>query len=167
MACYLGAEHPLLGVIIHSGLLSAARVLKPSIQRSPWFDVLTNIQTIASCKSPVFVIHGTADQQIPFLHGHTLYETAPVTVSPWWVPFGGHNNIAVRRSTGYKARVNSAIRKFRELQQESKKHDSSSVITAQPKPADLAASMGSMRIDETTLAESPQQGLLEKPKTSI
>jgi len=48
-------------MVIHSGLASAIRVIKPSIKKSPWFDLFRNCETIKEAKCPVFVIHGTVD----------------------------------------------------------------------------------------------------------
>ena len=43
--------------------------------------------------SPVLVIHGMEDDMVDFSHGVGLYERAPNTVEPLWVPGAGHNDI--------------------------------------------------------------------------
>jgi pimeloyl-ACP methyl ester carboxylesterase len=36
---------------------------------SRWFDIYPNIDNIKKVKAPVFIIHGTADVEIPVHHG--------------------------------------------------------------------------------------------------
>jgi len=109
---YLSRKYPVLGVVIHSGLMSAVRVINPHLSRTPWYDIFPNVDNIKDCKSPVWVIHGEADEIIPVYHGIRLYKAAPVTIKPWFVPGGDHNDIELEFQSEYFLRLNWALEDF-------------------------------------------------------
>mmetsp|Transcript_31217 Transcript_31217/g.50302 ORF Transcript_31217/g.50302 Transcript_31217/m.50302 type:complete len:498 (-) Transcript_31217:196-1689(-) len=117
---YLGKKYSVSGVIIHSGLMSAVRVLNPYLTRTPWYDVFPNIDNIKSCRSPVWVIHGYMDQIINIYHGIRLYKSAPKSISPWFVKDGDHNEIEMRFETEYFLRLKMALGKFERLSKDNK-----------------------------------------------
>lgn len=78
---HIGRYRPVSGVIVHAGLLSGLRVIRHTA-KTKWFDIFPNIDNIAHVESPVFIIHGTADEEIPIHHGQTLSETAPQAFKP-------------------------------------------------------------------------------------
>jgi abhydrolase domain-containing protein 17 len=43
-------------------------------------------------RCPVLVIHGEADDIIPFQHGQRLYASAPEPKQFLWIPGAGHND---------------------------------------------------------------------------
>lgn len=52
---------------------------------------------------PVFIVHGTQDEVVPFWHGEDLFMalSQPWRAKPFWVDGAGHNNIeALLRPTG-------------------------------------------------------------------
>lgn len=52
---------------------------------------------------PVFIVHGTQDEVVPFWHGEDLFMSIPQPwrAKPFWVEGAGHNNIeALLRPTG-------------------------------------------------------------------
>lgn len=82
------------GIVIHSGLLSGVRAIKP-VNETYFFDIFTNIDNIKETICPVFVVHGTEDLEIPLFHGKEFANNAPNPYKPWFVHEGGHNNIEV------------------------------------------------------------------------
>ena len=54
-----------------------------------------NIDTIASIKSPVFIMHGTHDVEISIEHGIALHSLSNKLFEPWWVEGAGHNDIEI------------------------------------------------------------------------
>ncbi len=92
---HLAAKFPVRGVVLHSGLTSGLRVIR-NVESTHWFDIFPNIDVIKHVNSPVFVIHGTQDQEIPLHHGQMLASAAPNKYQPWYVDGAGHNNIEVQ-----------------------------------------------------------------------
>jgi len=111
-SCILAKKHRVKGMVIHAGLASAIRVLKPSLNKSPWFDLFRNADYIKEAKCPVFVIHGTLDQAVPFSNGKLLYDNAPIKISPWWVEGANHNDIEMNYARQYYVRLSEAFREF-------------------------------------------------------
>ena len=58
---------------------------------------------------PVFVMHGTDDEEIPFFHGKMLHEAAKQPHPPFWVQGAGHNNVAEHAADEYYARLNGFV----------------------------------------------------------
>lgn len=85
---------PCAGVILQSPLLSAYRVAF-NFRFTLAGDVFPNIDRIGHINSPVFVIHGTCDEVVPFWHGQELFLACQrrYRAQPFWVNSAGHNNI--------------------------------------------------------------------------
>mmetsp|Transcript_7191 Transcript_7191/g.13332 ORF Transcript_7191/g.13332 Transcript_7191/m.13332 type:complete len:370 (-) Transcript_7191:148-1257(-) len=122
-SCLLAKNHKVKGLVIHSGMASAIRVLKPSIKRSPWFDLFRNVDVIRDAKCPVFIIHGDADKAVPFSNGKALYDNAPMKIRPWWVKGGDHNNIEMDHAREYYQRLIHAFRSFDKVWEAIKKNE--------------------------------------------
>jgi len=105
--CYLAAKtaaagRSVAGIILQSPLLSAYRVAF-NFRFSLTGDKFCNIDKVSSITCPVFIIHGTQDEVVPFWHGQELWVNldAKWRAKPFWVLGAGHNNIeAVLRKTG-------------------------------------------------------------------
>ena len=82
------------GVILQSPLMSAFRVALRFRFSLPG-DAFCNIDKVSSINSPVFIIHGTHDEVVPFSHGQELYLALQENSKyrPFWVDNAGHNNI--------------------------------------------------------------------------
>lgn len=54
-----------------------------------------NVDRIRHVNCPVFVIHGTRDEVVPFQNGEELFEAIPkrYKYKPLWVPNGNHNSL--------------------------------------------------------------------------
>ena len=80
-------------LILHSPILSGIRVMLP-IERTLFVDPFPNIDWITEVTIPTAVIHGTADEIVPFAHGRTLHDLSSNRLPPLWLARGGHNDIA-------------------------------------------------------------------------
>jgi len=96
-SCYLASRKPVAGVILHSPIMSGLRVITDS-RLLCCCDIFPNIDRIKAFKSPVFIIHGSKDEEVTVNHGQRLLEAAPSNCkySPWWVPDRGHNDVLQR-----------------------------------------------------------------------
>jgi abhydrolase domain-containing protein 17 len=106
-SCYLAKKtaqegRSVGGVILQSPLLSAYRVAF-NFRFTMVGDRFPNIDYAPNIKCPVFIIHGTQDEVVPFWHGQELFLALPQQwrAKPFWVEGAGHNNIeALLRSEG-------------------------------------------------------------------
>lgn len=87
----VAAHFSVAGVILESTFVSTFRV----VTRVPLlpFDRFPNLPKVRRLNRPVLVIHGTADEVVPFAHGQRLYQAAPGPKQALWVPGAGHNNL--------------------------------------------------------------------------
>lgn len=105
--CYLAERlskdgTPVGGLILQSPILSIYRVVLP-IRFTLYGDMFPNIDRVPNIDSPIFVIHGTRDEIVPFEHGQELFLATPVAcrARPFWVEGGEHNNLeALLRQEG-------------------------------------------------------------------
>lgn len=105
-AVHLAARHPLAGLVVENGFVSAFRV----VTRAPLlpFDRFPNLRDVRRVRAPVLVIHGTVDRVIPVSHGRLLYEAAPGPKSALWVEGAGHTDVAAVAGPRYAR----ALREF-------------------------------------------------------
>jgi fermentation-respiration switch protein FrsA (DUF1100 family) len=87
----LAARQPLAGLIMESSFITAFRVVIP-FPILP-FDKFPNIDKIQKVNCPVLVIHGKADEVIPFWHGQQLWAAANEPKQALWVEEAGHNDL--------------------------------------------------------------------------
>jgi fermentation-respiration switch protein FrsA (DUF1100 family) len=95
----LAARQPVAGLILEGGLVSGQRVLLP-FPLFP-FDRFRNLEKMGRVRCPVLIIHGTADEVIPFRHGEALFRAAHEPKRNWWVENAGHNDLAYRVGPEY------------------------------------------------------------------
>ena len=86
----LAARKPVAGLIMESCFTTAFRVIVP-IPILP-FDKFRNINKIRKVNCPVLVMHGKADEVIPFQHGEKLFAAAREPKLSLWVDEAGHND---------------------------------------------------------------------------
>lgn len=106
-SCYLASKtakegRSVAGVILQSPLLSAYRVAF-NFRYTMAGDKFPNIDYAQDIACPVFIIHGTQDEVVPFWHGQDLFMALQQQwrAKPFWVEGAGHNNIeAMLRPTG-------------------------------------------------------------------
>ncbi len=84
------------GVILQSPVASIYRVAIPFRWTMPG-DKFPNIDRIGSIRAPIFVIHGTHDEIVPFYNGEDLFLAASIEyrAKPLWIEGGGHNNLEI------------------------------------------------------------------------
>ena len=106
-SCYLASRtategRSVAGVILQSPLLSAFRVAF-NFRFTVFGDRFPNIDYAPKIRCPVFIVHGTQDEVVPFWHGQELFLALNQAwrVKPFWVEGAGHNNIeALLRPSG-------------------------------------------------------------------
>jgi len=109
----LASRQSLAGLVVESSFTSAFQVVIP-IPIFP-FDKFRNIDKIKKVNCPVLVMHGKADEVIPFQHGQKLFAAAPKPKSYLWVDDAGHNDFVEVASDRYT----KALQQFTQLIQQS------------------------------------------------
>jgi abhydrolase domain-containing protein 17 len=105
----LASRQSLGGLVVESSFITAFRVMT-RIPIFP-FDKFANITKIDRVKCPVLVMHGTADEVIPFWHGQQLFEAVQTPKQALWVESAGHNDLSEVAGDRY---VN-ALQEFRQM----------------------------------------------------
>ncbi|MEH2037864.1 alpha/beta hydrolase [Nostoc sp.] len=90
-AVNLAMQKPVAGLIIESSFISAFQVIVPF--RILPFDKFPNLKNIKKVKCPILVIHGKADNIIPFTHGEKLFKAAISPKLSLWVEEANHNDL--------------------------------------------------------------------------
>lgn len=106
-SCYLASKtaregRSVAGLILQSPLLSAFRVAF-NFRFTMCGDRFPNIDYAPRIRCPVFIVHGTQDEVVPFWHGQELFLALKQAwrAKPFWVEGAGHNNIeALLRPSG-------------------------------------------------------------------
>ena len=115
IAVDLAARKPLAGLIMESCFTSAFRVVVP-FPILP-FDKFRNIDKIKKVTCPVLVMHGKADDIIPFQHGQKLFAAANEPKLSLWVEQAGHNDFMWVAGEQYA----DILRKFAQLVEKSQR----------------------------------------------
>ncbi len=114
VAVDLAARKPLAGLIMESAFTTAFRTVIP-FPILP-FDKFRNIDKIKKVNCPVLVMHGKADEVIPFQHGQQLFAAAPEPKLSLWVDEAGHNDLMWVAGDRYR----KSLQEFAQLLQQSK-----------------------------------------------
>lgn len=86
-------NYPVGGLILHSGIASGLRVILPNM-KSHKFDFFPNIDLVQYINCPIFVIHGTDDQEVNVANAQKILQKAKrKNTYSWFVEKAGHNNI--------------------------------------------------------------------------
>jgi fermentation-respiration switch protein FrsA (DUF1100 family) len=104
----LAARKPVAGLIIESTFISAFRVIVP-FPILP-FDKFTNLDKIKRVKCPVLVMHGQADDTIPFSHGKQLFAAVSSPKLSLWVEEATHNDFVLVAGEKYKMILQDFVR---------------------------------------------------------
>ena len=91
-SCHLAEKHKLGGLILQSAFLSIFRVFVHFRFNLP-YDSFINQDLIGNIKCPVFIIHGTNDEIVPFENSEYLYKYSNQLFPPLYVKGAGHNDI--------------------------------------------------------------------------
>lgn len=90
-AAELASRERVAGLVLESTFTSAHSV-SPLGRLFP-FDRFRSGRRLAAVRSPVLVIHGTADEVIPIAVGRRLFELAREPKQSLWVDGAGHNDL--------------------------------------------------------------------------
>lgn len=87
----LALHRPAAGLVMQGAFVSAYRVMT----RIPLFpgDKFVNLAKVPRLKLPVLVIHGTADDTIPFWHGQKLHDAVTAPKAKLFVEGGPHSGL--------------------------------------------------------------------------
>lgn len=96
------------GLILHSAFTSAFRVMT-RVRLLP-FDKFVVLEKLPRVTCPVLVIHGTADEVIPFSHGLKIYAAIPGPKSKLWVGGAGHNDFIETAGEDYWRALQEFVR---------------------------------------------------------
>ncbi|KAG7359846.1 serine aminopeptidase, S33 [Nitzschia inconspicua] len=101
---------PVGGVILHAPFLSVYRIVIDT-GCTVYGDKFPNIDQAPSIKSPTILVHGTADQIVPFNHSERLYEALPKEsrARPLYIEGMGHNNVHSVVRPMFVARLNEFL----------------------------------------------------------
>jgi fermentation-respiration switch protein FrsA (DUF1100 family) len=91
---FLAEKYDVAGVILHSPIMSALRVVF-NLRFTLPFDKFPNIDRMPHINCPVFIIHGRRDEIVPFYHAEDLYAALKEKsrYEPYYVEGAGHNNV--------------------------------------------------------------------------
>lgn len=87
----LASRKPVAGLILESAFTTAFRV-RTFIPILP-FDKFDNLDKMRNVHCPVLIIHGKADNIVPFSHGQQLFAAAHKPKRCLWVDGAGHDNV--------------------------------------------------------------------------
>ena len=91
-AVELARHQPAAGLVMQGAFVSVYRVMT----HIPVFpgDMFVNLSKMPELKLPVFVIHGTADNTVPFWHGKKLFDAITARKVKLFVEGGPHAGLA-------------------------------------------------------------------------
>ncbi len=107
---YLAARQPVAGLIIESSFTKIFRVVLP-FPILP-FEKFPNIDHLARINCPVLVIHGTADQIIPFWHGQALFNAAREPKQSLWIQDANHNDVQNVAGVAYRQALKNFVQQI-------------------------------------------------------
>ena len=114
-ACYLAARRECRGVVLHSPIASGIRALVAPGCCSPVYvygclDPFNNAREAKKIKAPVYVVHGTRDDEVPIEHGKIIVKNAPQSYEPFWVNGAGHNDLLEVAGDAFFVRLKAFLR---------------------------------------------------------
>lgn len=92
----LVSRHPeIRAMVLQSPLESGGRAIfgKGVAWVAYRMDIFRNYEKMDKIQQPVFIMHGTADQVVPFSNGKAIHEMCANPAPPFWVPERGHNDM--------------------------------------------------------------------------
>lgn len=110
-SCHLASKTAVRGMVLQSPLLSIYRVAFHLRFTLPG-DLFPNIDKIGKVECPVYIVHGTKDEIVPFWHGQDLHRHSKLCAQydPFWVEGGGHNNLEIIAREPFYERFQSYLR---------------------------------------------------------
>jgi hypothetical protein len=131
---HLASKHPnLAGMILQSPLRTAIKTQMPDWVGYVFkkIDIFANERKVPKINSfPVFVIHGTVDNVVPYSHGKYLYDLLhkfnhdPSAVLMYSVEGCGHNDIEYRKGRELKRKLKKFVNNYIRNRKDSRKQNS-------------------------------------------
>ena len=114
MASYVAENRDGCGLILESSFTSTTEVARFSHGEKgaamiDGFDTLSRMKKI---DEPVWSIHGTEDDTIPFFMGEELQGAAKVPKGLWAITGAGHNNVRKTAGEEYSKRLREFATQF-------------------------------------------------------
>jgi fermentation-respiration switch protein FrsA (DUF1100 family) len=103
------------GLVLESSFTSVADMTRSVFGVPLGFLVLDRYDSLAKLPRvtcPLLVIHGEADDLIPFAHGKRLFESAPGTPESLWISGGRHNDTVYVGGDRYRKVLYGFVRRF-------------------------------------------------------
>jgi fermentation-respiration switch protein FrsA (DUF1100 family) len=98
VAVTLATQHDVAALILEAPFTSVAEVAQCHFPYVPAarmvIDRFDSLSRISRIKVPILVLHGERDRVVPIRYGRALYEAAPEPKEAWFVPQGGHEDLA-------------------------------------------------------------------------
>ena len=87
-------KYPNGGVILQSPFLSITRIFY-NFKKTYYFDMFNSIDKVKFCESTIYIIHGTKDTIVPYIHGRILAKLLPkkCLYDFYTVPDANHNDL--------------------------------------------------------------------------
>ena len=92
---------------MHAPFKSVLRVVF-NLRWTLWFDKFPNIDRVPHIECPIYIIHGTRDEIVPFYHAEELYFACKNKYPPYYVDGAGHNNVE-KYAVDYLSRIKQFI----------------------------------------------------------
>jgi abhydrolase domain-containing protein 17 len=101
---------PVGGVILHAPFLSVYRIVLDT-GCTVYGDKFPNIDYAPAIESPLCLVHGTADQIVPFNHSERMYEALQpkARARPLFIEGMGHNNVHTVVRPMFVSRLNEFL----------------------------------------------------------
>ena len=106
----LATHHPVAGLILESTFTSAFRVVV-SFPILP-FDKFPNRNKLKNIDCPILIMHGTADEVIPFEHGLQIFAAASEPKLSLWVEQAAHNDFMWVAGKKYEETLQEFVERF-------------------------------------------------------
>jgi fermentation-respiration switch protein FrsA (DUF1100 family) len=103
-AVELALHAPAAGLVLQGPYISAYRVMT-NVALFPG-DKFKNLAKVPQLRCPVLVIHGTADNTVPFWHGERVYEAITAPKQKFFVEGGPHAGLADFAGPAYAEALN-------------------------------------------------------------
>lgn len=106
---HLAVNRKLKGLVLHSPLMSGLRLVQ-DVKKTLWFDIYPVVDLVKRVQIPVWILHGTDDQEVPISHGEGVYAACSNPWNHWFVVGGHHNNLENFREQEYYHRFNDFLK---------------------------------------------------------
>jgi len=114
---HLASQTAVRGVILQSPMVSIYRIPFHLRFTLPG-DLFANIDKVSSVCCPVFIIHGTRDEIVPFWHGQALHEACKkngIAHDGYVVEGGDHNNLEAHAGDAFYERLRGFLSSLEEI----------------------------------------------------